>query len=195
MNDFLEYHNWFDEAFEEKSDRRYVTFRIALNLLSQQKGHNIVETGTTRQVDDYGAGYSTYIFANFVEMYGGKITTIDIDPKNMEVCKEITKEFADKINYVVSDSLFALTKIEEPIDLLYLDSLDTPIPDNEDARLAQEHNLKEFKLVEHLLHKDSIVLIDDNDFVNGGKARLTKKYLAEKGWRLLINFQQSLWIK
>lgn len=193
MKDFLEYHNWFDEAFEKKSDRRYVTFRIALNLLAQQEGHRIVETGTTRQVDDYGAGYSTVIFGSFVKKYGGHITTIDIDEKNMGVCRQVTEEFRDQINYVVEDSLTALPKLDGMIDLIYLDSLDTPITG--DATEAQEHNLKEFKIIEKKLHNKSIILIDDNDFENGGKARLTKKYLAERGWRVIINFQQSIWIK
>jgi predicted O-methyltransferase YrrM len=194
MNDdnFLESDSWFDEMFREKSSRRFSTFRVALNLLYQQPNHRIVETGTTRMVDDYGAGYSTYIFGQFVKRYGGHIITIDIEPRNMDVCRMITDEFHDQITYVIDDSLRSLPLITEKIDLLYLDSLDLPLEG--DASEAQTHNLKEFKLVEHLLHEKSIVLIDDNDF-NGGKPLLTKKYLKERGWRVLLNEQQSLWIR
>lgn len=191
---FLELNSWFDE-FKVKSDGRHITFRLALNLLYQQPKHNIVETGTIRMIDDYGAGYSTFIYGNFVKKYGGHITTIDIEPVNMAVCKLATEEFKDQITYVVDDSLHALTLLKEPIDLLYLDSLDTPIEPEADASHAQEHCLKEFKLAEYLLHDKSIVLIDDNNFANGGKSRLVKKYLKEKGWRLLLNAQQSLWIR
>ena len=193
IEDFGECNSWFDDAFRDKCGARFPTFKIALNLLLQNGGKNIVETGTIRQFEDYGAGYSTYIFGSFIKMYGGNITTIDIDGDNMEVCRAVTREFEELINYVVEDSLTALTKITEPIDLLYLDSLDTPLEG--DATKAQEHNLKEFKIVEHLLHDKSVVLLDDNFFENGGKTRLTKKYLHEKGWKLLFNSQQSLWVK
>lgn len=192
---FLEYNSWYDQQFADKSTLRHWTFRIALNLLYQQPNHNIVETGTIRQLNDFGAGYSTFIFGTFIERYGGHITTIDISEQNMKVCMDVTKDFKDKVTYHIADSLFALTLLKEPIDLLYLDSLDTPMGDNEDASLAQKHCLKEFKIVEHLLHDKSIVLIDDNNFANGGKSRFIKKYLAEKGWRVLLNAQQSIWIK
>lgn len=196
MDTFLEFGGWFDQLFRLKSDGRYVTFKTALNIIHQtNQPPIIVETGTIRQEEDYGAGYSTVIFGEYVNHYGGHITTIDIEWNNMEVCKRVTDVYKGQIDYIVDDSLHALTLLKAPIDLLYLDSLDTPIGDNEDATPAQEHNLKEFKIVEHLLHPKSVVLIDDNNFVNGGKSRLTKQYLAEKGWRVLINAQQTLWIK
>jgi predicted O-methyltransferase YrrM len=193
MDDFLEYNSWFDEMFRAKLASRYPTFRVALNLLYQLPLHRIVETGTIRRARDYSAGYSTFVFGHFVKRYGGKITTIDIDSRHMNVCKRVTAEFADWIEYVVDDSLHALSLLHEPIDLLYLDSLDTPI--RHDATHAQLHNLKEFKLAEPLLHEKSIVLIDDNNFANGGKSRMTKHYLHEKGWRLLLNLRQSVWIR
>ena len=193
MNDnFLEINSWFEEMFRKKSDKRFATFRIALNLLYQQTSHNIVETGTIRLLDDYGAGYSTYIFSQFIKRYGGHIVTIDIEPRNMDVCRQITDEFHDQITYVIDDSLHTLSQLTGWIDLLYLDSLDIPLEG--DPTEAQEHNLKEFKLVEHLLHNKSIVLIDDNDF-NGGKPLLTKQYLKERGWKVLLNDQQTIWIR
>lgn len=193
MDNFLEYNSWFDELFRVRSSKRYPTFRVALNLLYQLPTHRIVETGTIRKAKDYGAGYSTYIFGQFVKRYGGTITTIDLNPGNMRVCKRVTAEFAHWIEYIVDDSLHVLPLLHEPIDLLYLDSLDTPI--RGDASEAQLHNLKEFKSAEALLHEKSIVLIDDNNFANGGKSRMTKQYLQEKGWRVLLNMQQSLWIR
>lgn len=192
MNNFLAYHSWFDEAFETNLRGRYFTFRIALNLLYQQPNRNIVETGCVRFFNDYGGGNSTYIFGNFVYVYGGHLTTIDISTENMEVCKMVTAKFAKDIDYIVDDSLSALTKLDKPIDLLYLDSLD--VPETGDATKGQEHNLAEFKLAEHLLREGSIVLIDDNNMENGGKSRLTKEYLKEKGWREILDIYQAIWI-
>jgi predicted O-methyltransferase YrrM len=193
MNNFLEYHSWFDETFETKLRGRYFTFRIALNLLLQQPNRNIVETGCIRFLNDFGGGNSTMIFASFVNLYGGHLTTIDISPENMDICKSVTANFAKNIDYIVDNSLSALAKLDKPIDLLYLDSLD--VPEVGDATEGQEHNLKEFKIAEHLLHTGSLLLIDDNNMDNGGKSRLTKDYVVSKGWKLILNFDQSLWIK
>lgn len=193
MDDFLEHNSWFDLCFRRKLSGRYPTFRAALNLLYQLPSHRIVETGTIRRVRDYSAGYSTYIFGEFARRHGGKVTTIDSNPANIQLCKRVTADFAAWIEYVADDSLQALSRIEENIDLIYLDSLDTP--KKGDASSAQLHNLKEFKLVEPRLHQNSIVLLDDNDFANGGKSRMTKQYLRERGWRVLFNLKQSLWIR
>lgn len=193
MDDFLGYNGWFDMQFRRKLSGRFPTFRAALNLLYQQSGHRIVETGTVRRVRDYSAGYSTFVFGQFAQRYGGKITTIDIDPKNINTCKRVTADYAEWIEYVVDDSLQALARIQDNIDLLYLDSFDTPR--RGDASAAQLHNLKEFKIVEPRLHEKSIVLLDDNDFSNGGKTRMTKQYLQEQEWRLLLDMKQSLWVR
>jgi len=193
MKNFLEHNSSFDLAYEANLRGRYFTFRIALNLLLQQTGRNIVETGCVRLLNDYGGGNSTYIFGQFIYLYGGHLTTIDISPENMDICKLATQKFAKDIDYIVDDSLSALAKLDQPIDLLYLDSLD--VPETGDATEGQEHNLKEFKLAEHLLHEGSLLLIDDNNMDNGGKSRLTKDYVASQGWKLILNFDQSLWIK
>lgn len=191
MKNFLEYRRWFGDA-KSKLRGRYPTFRIALNLLYQMPRHFIVETGSTCREDDYGAGNSTYIFGDFVERYGGKVVTIDNNPEVIASCKEVTAMFSDQIEYICKDSLEVLKDIQVPIDLLYLDSLD--VPDGEDAHECQEQNLQELKLAEHALHRGSVVLLDDNNHVNGGKTKLTKQYLTSQGAILLMNYDQSLWL-
>jgi hypothetical protein len=192
-DNFLNYPNWFDKEFEVLLRRRYWTFRVALNLLYQLPSHEIVETGCTRLKDDWGAGNSTYIFGRFVNTHGGFITTIDINLENIDACKEITKEFLPNIGYINMDSLIALRVLTSPIDLLYLDSFDAP--ETGDATECQEHNLKELKSAEPMLHPGSIILIDDNDMENGGKTRLTKQYLSENGYHLILDHDQTLWVK
>ncbi len=194
MNDFLFINSWFDQKYRVKSDGRYSTFKTALNLLNQLGGKNIVETGTTRMVDDFGAGYSTVMFADYLTKYGGKIWTVDISQANIDTCKLVTKEFETVVSYHVQDSLAFLANFKEKIDLLYLDSFDYPL-DGTDPTPCQEHQLKEFKLAEHLLTDSSIVLLDDNNFDNGGKTKLTKNYLISKGWTCLLDLQQSLFIR
>jgi len=189
--------SWFDKKYMYKLGGRYATFRVAFNLLAQMPNHIIVETGCQRMLEDWGAGCSTLLFADFIDHYGGHLTTIDISSFNMEVAKSVSEFAKDKITYVIENSLTSLSKMNPPmsIDLLYLDSMDCPA-DNSDASESQEHNLAELLSVEQLLHPGSIVMLDDQDFVNGGKPLLTNDYMLNSGqYTLLMHCQQSLWIK
>jgi hypothetical protein len=130
-NDFLFTGNWFEKKYRVKSDARYIGFKTALNLIHQgrRKPHErltIVETGTTRLENDWGAGMSTVLFGDYLKHYGGKLYTVDIEPRNIELCKKVTEEFKDNIEYVVGDSVEFLKKLDDRIDLLYLDSIDYP---------------------------------------------------------------------
>ncbi len=194
MKDFLFINNWFEQKYKAKSDGRYQTFKAALNLFLQNGGRNIVETGTTRMIDDYGAGYSTVIFADFLSRYGGYLWTVDLSPVNMDICRIVTEPYKHLISYEVSDSLVFLRNFETVIDLLYLDSYDYPL-DGSDPFPCQNHQLTEFKLAERNLTDKTIVLLDDNTFDNGGKTKLTKDYLIERGWRCVLDSQQSLFIR
>ncbi len=191
--EFFDVHSWFEEKYKEKSSSRYWTFKIALNLFLQNDGRIIVETGTTRMVDDWGAGSSTVLFGEVVKKYGGLLYTVDIDPKNIETCKNITFPYKQNIEYVVDDSLHFLENYKGQIDLIYLDSLDFPL-DGSDPLPCQEHQLKELKLALPRLGYGGIILLDDNDFPNGGKAKLSKEYLNKENYMCIMDSQQSLWI-
>jgi SAM-dependent methyltransferase len=173
---------------------KYYTFKTALNLFLQNNGKLIVETGTQRMIDDPG-GCSTTLFGAFCKRYNKRLITVDNNPKNIEVSKEATKEFRDHIEYVLSDSVDFLMKFNEPIDLLYLDSMDCPLPPA-DATESQMHQLNELKAAYNKLHPGSIYLGDDNNFSNGGKTRLAKKFLIKSGeWVCIFDGGQSLWLK
>ena len=64
----------------------------------------------------------------FARHTGGKLITIDISEKNINSCKEYTKEFADVIEYVTSDSVTYLESLSDEgvqnIDLFYFASFD-----------------------------------------------------------------------
>lgn len=190
---FLELNSWFDQKYREVLRGRYYTMRTALNLLYLKPRHNIVETGCQRLPDDWGSGNSTYIFGEFISKYRGHLLTIDINRENIEACKKITAEFADRIEYSCANSLTILPALTAPIDFLYLDSLD--IPEVGDASEGQRHNWNEFKCAEHLLAPGSIILLDDNNMENGGKTKFTKLYLEARGFKLILDYDQSLWIK
>jgi hypothetical protein len=194
IDEFLYVDSWFEDEYKNKSQDRYFTFKAALNLFLQNGGMNIVETGTTRQLNDWGAGYSTYLFGAVAALFEKHVWTVDISRENIEVCKKVTEDFCDYITYKVDDSHNFLAGFDHSIDLLYLDSVDFPL-DGSDPTGCQLHQLKEFKLAESLLSDRAIVLLDDNHFLGGGKTKLTKNYLREKGWRCVLDYQQSLFIR
>lgn len=171
----------------------YIQTFEALDALYKQSGFvTIVEIGCVRQWEDWGAGYSTVLFGEFLHENDGILYTIDIDGNNIDLCKSITKPYADKIVYITEDSLSALPNLKVSIDLLYLDSLDVPM--DGDRFICQRHNLNELLLAEPKLHQDSIILIDDV-FDGTGKPKLSKDYLLKSGWNLVLEKQQVLFMR
>lgn len=82
-----------------------------------------------------------------------------------------------------------LTSFDRPIDVLYVDSLDTTEP-----RHAQ-HALSEFRAAERLLHEQTIVCIDDTPWNAGayvGKGALLVPHLLDQGWKVLYAGYQVL---
>jgi len=196
--DFIFFENdWMAKEFnrlEVVRSPKYITLKIALNLLLQNNGKTIVETGTQRLIDDPG-GCSTLLFGAFCQKYNKKLITVDNNPEHMKTSKKATKEYAQFISYVLDDSVKFLTEFDRSIDLLYLDSLDCPLPPAK-ATEAQEHNLRELQAAYDKLQKGAILLIDDNNFENGGKTRLSKKFLIEMGeWTCMLDYGQTLWVK
>jgi len=204
MKDFIYLNgkeNWLHEKYYAAgSNSRYFTWQLVLNLLHQKHPNPvIVETGCQRMADDLGAGMSTSIFGEYVTRYGGSCTSVDNSAEHLGRCEVFVRPFKN-VTLVENDSVAYLRDYDGPaIDLLYLDSLDYPIGQEADnvamQQAAQDHCLNEFKVIEHKLAKDTIVLIDDNDFDTGGKPAKLKDYLLNSGWTLLFDLQQSLWVR
>ena len=182
------------EKYKQNMDSRYPTFKIAFDLLLQLPFHRITETGCIRQENDWGAGYSTMLFGEFCQLHRGRVTSVDMVTKHIEIAKGITTQYTALIDYIESDSVSYLRKNTTPIDLLYLDSMDVPIHQGEDRLPCQEHSLNEFKAAEHSLHEKSIVLIDDY-FDGDGKGKLTEQYMLANGWRRIMVYQQQLFVR
>jgi len=167
--------------YGKRNQRRYGFETIFKELEKTQKEFfTIVETGTTRKPPSHRLawkdGLSTILFENFVEYYNGRIYSIDIDKSACENCRNIT---GSKVSVINDDSCKVLEKIDQPVDLYYLDSYDA---DRNDPLPSQEHHLREFKAIEPFL-QNNIVAIDDNYIINKtnvGKGKLIEDYLASK---------------
>lgn len=193
MQEFVFNDGWFDH-YRPKLAERYYTFKVALNLLLQCSGKHIVETGTMRGPGNwYYDGCSTYLFGEFADRYGLHLWTCDLDARTIDNAGAWTMAFDQRITYVCRESVAFLTDFGETIDLLYLDSMDCP-PEG-DATAAQEHNLREPIAAFPHLSRQAVVLLDDDDFPNGGKTVRSKAHLREMGWLCLPDDRQSLWLR
>jgi hypothetical protein len=195
-NDFLDISSdWFFEKYYDKLSCRYWTQKVALGLFLQFGGDNMVETGCARLEEDWGGGYSTYVYGDFASYYGKKLWTCDINEKNLAVAEKVTKPYKDNITYVCDDSIRFLTDFSEKINFLYLDSVDCD-PDNEEQTdMAQDHQYKEVEVVLPKLADNCVVLLDDNNYPNGGKTKRAKQLLLDNGFTQIMDFQQSLFVK
>ena len=152
---------------------------------------NIVETGTARRAGNWeGEGQSTVLFGDFAQRYGCKLWTCDVNPAAIEEARQSTAQYAPYIEYVVSDSVAFLRDFREPIDLLYLDSMDFLAAG--DPNPPQDHALGEGQAALHALHAQSIVLIDDCAVPHGGKGGKVIPFLLGQGWQVISLHYQVL---
>lgn len=67
--------------------------------------------------------------------------TVDNSPKCLEIAKRVCGELP--VKYTLADSTVALESWTDPIDFLYLDSLDCDPDPRADNSEPQHHNLRE----------------------------------------------------
>lgn len=125
--------SWFDKQYWALGSR-LPSMKMALGLtLSNNKPGIIIETGCQRMKDDWGAGCSTSIFAQFCKKFPGyKLVSVDIDPKNVTLATELTADCADVRQVYCMDSVtflrgFVGASKNKPVAMVYLDSWDYPI--------------------------------------------------------------------
>jgi hypothetical protein len=205
IKEFVYSRGKFDDLYRAKLDSRYATMKIAMNLFIQRGGKVIVETGTVHGPELWGAGMSTLLFAQLAKEFNVKFYTVDIEPRFITVAKSLTAEYKDYVEYVCMDSLRFLDEFKSEIDLLYLDSWDYPLtPQEGTPEEAHIHQLKEYNMAKDKLHSGSILLLDDNEVLLrepeehvlvGAKTELSKEAILEDGWELLLDAQQTLFLK
>jgi hypothetical protein len=169
---------------------RHRTFHDALRLAMTLDVTNIVETGTTRRPGAWDLdGQSTYVFGAFARRYGCTLWTCDRVESHIEAARRLAAQFEGRVEYVVSDSVEFLERFRQPIDLLYLDSLDF---DEADPGPPQMHALREAQAALHALHDRSLILIDDCDLAHGGKGGKVIPFLRGEGWQVVSSGYQVL---
>ena len=166
------------------ANRRERTMECAINDFLSNGWSNIVETGCFR--GNTADGCSTLILAKTASIVGGTFVSIDISKDHLEMARkflaERDREVLKSTQFILSDSIVALSGLKGPIDLLYLDSLDfeegNPIQ-------SQVHQLAEMGSVYAKMSTGGGVLLDDFDLPHQGKCGLTPRFLEQRGARLI----------
>lgn len=197
INDYIKYDGFYDKTYKGKEpagNERFFTFKAALSIFLQTDVKNIVETGCQRGKDDFGAGCSSLIFAELLSIFPekGELFSVDISERNLNICHQCIQHTGNKYNLFCGDSVSFLNGFSSEIGLLYLDSMDYEIYQQKESQI---HQLNEIMAVYPKLSKDSVILLDDNMFENGGKTLLTKDFLAKNNWKCVLDNHQSLWIR
>jgi hypothetical protein len=173
----------------------YVDRHKSFDLILRQMGQRfvqprVVETGCIRAEDDFaGAGFSTYLLGAYLEPRGGHLTSIDNDIDHCAFARQWTRCFGNTVEVCNADSVGWLGTAGGPIDLLYLDSLDT-----DQARCA-EHGLAEIEAAYPRLRSRSLVVCDDTVYRGNafhGKGALAVPWLMGRGWRVLYSGHQTV---
>ena len=166
------------------------TFDTLLRAAASFPNPRIVETGCIRSREDWaGAGNSTYIFGAWLAgRKSGRLTSIDNDANHCAFAREATHLWSERISVECSDSVVWFRQTQQPIDILYLNSLDIEAPDH------AEHGLAEIKAAETKLSEQGIVVYDDTPWDGGwvGKGALGVPYLLERGWKVMAAGYQTV---
>jgi len=182
---------FFLNKYNNSKNIRFDSFYNSLLVADSRNLKVFVETGTSRGKTkfffinrfNWKDGMSTIIFAEYVKYKNGKLFSCDLSKKNISNAIRFTKNFKTNINFVVSDSVLFLEKINFKIDFLYLDSLD-----GHDMESASLHQLKEIETSIGKLHKNSLVLLDDKK----SKGNLSLKFLLDNKFKILKETEQQV---
>ena len=173
----------FLEFYNNPKNIRFSSFKFALNEANNRGLKTFVETGVARGKTrfffinkvNWLDGMSTMIFSDYVKYVNGKLTTCDIEIKNIKNAKKFVKKNKKYVDFILDNSLNFLKNFHEKIDFLYLDSLDGQFKE------SSNHQLKEIQIAKDKLKKNSLVLLDDK----GSKTNLSIDYMLNNNFKIL----------
>lgn len=166
-----------------------------LMLSHKQSKFEIIETGTMRNPGAWKDGQSGMLFTEFVEEYGGRSRSVDIDAIAVQRARDAVS--SKQFEVYCSDSVSWLREQNDlhNVDLFYLDSYDVKWKNDTPSA---EHHLKEFLCIEPFLKSGAVVAIDDNskklsDGSRTGKGRMIVEYLESKNIHPLLDAYQIVY--
>ena len=166
LNSIQEYNKYFENKIENYDNHSGYSLRVRqmhtlVECLSEHFTFdeiNLIETGVSGHLD---YGLFGLFFAHVVDQYGGQMHSVDL---NCESCLSSETIFSSELPNLTyktycQDSVEFLKNPPIIPNIIHLDSYDfqlfNPFP-------SALHAWKEFKAIEHLMPKGSIIIIDDN---------------------------------
>ena len=190
--------NW-SEYYEEVKPLlglRETGFTKIFEYLHKIKDPVIVETGTVREDYNFeGDGCSTILFDRYVNIRGGTLLTVDIDPVACKNARTVTTH----AEVIEGDSVEFLSTLEGHADLLYLDSFN--IYNWLDDWEASGHHLKELFAAKNVIKQGTLIVVDDNLYMKNidtnkkfGKGRMIQELMKSIGIPPYIDGYHMGWI-
>ena len=175
---------------------RYASFRIVFDEMLRRKNRDftIVETGCA-----HGGGWchgsSSFLFFEFLNVFGGKLVSIDIDSRHLEACAKLLETVRPRSGRarfmpMAGDSVSILKALPDPADFVYLDSWDL---DPDDPEPSMRHHLAEFKAAKDIFirSQDLIVAVDDNlKPLDVGKGKYVLEWAQQARQNILMDGYQ-----
>jgi hypothetical protein len=187
--------NNFMQNYYHKLRHRSNSFLNAFKYLISLKkdSYFIVETGMCRIENNFdGDGMSTILWDEFINIFGGKVYSVDI----LQVTVNFTKNKVSNLcTLFCQDSVSFLHQLSlqenlSQIDLLYLDSFDL---DCNNPHPSSFHHMKEFLAIKSKINSGCLILIDDNNR-NLGKGRYVDEFMTNIQKQKIIDEYQIAWI-
>jgi hypothetical protein len=154
---------------------------IAQGMLDAQRPIFIVETGCMRPNPTPEAdGCSTLVWDYVAQKTEGYCISIDINPEN---CNHAKSKVSARTQIICGDSVewFArVKKMWQPIDFLYLDSMDYS-GDNLNKALSSLHHAAELCSAWKWLASDALIAVDDCLQPYEGKHAMVKRFFDSIG--------------
>ena len=182
----------------DKTDKRQAGFEIMISHLRTCKYPLIVETGVSRQENNFfGDGMSTLIWDSIATELDGTIHCVDI---NADSCKFARNNCGPKTMIWCADSVKWLSvkeqeynKLNRKIDVLYLDSYDL---DLNNWHPSAVHHLLELTAIKGALQPGTLIAVDDNLIIEGkhvGKGTYVAEYMKRVGKEQIFSGYQWVW--
>lgn len=186
------------EQMLKRTNQREESFRIMINHLRTNSYPLIVETGISRQEDNYaGDGMSTLIWDTVINDIDGTLQCVDIDAN---ACRFVKDRVSHRTMIYCGDSVKFLEskereyeKLSRKIDLLYLDSYDLDI---NNWHPSAQHHIYELLSIKGALRPGTLVAVDDNMITNGrivGKGAYVAEWMATVGKKIIYQGCQTIW--
>lgn len=110
--------NKYYQKFKEQAilgSRDPVFIQIIYNWFKYLDKPNILNIGSERSLDlasRGGDGWANFYWAELVQINGGKLTIVDVDPEAISVSKTMLEDFVEKIdiNFVIGSGLDIIDK-------------------------------------------------------------------------------------